>query len=203
MFNQIEKVHPYSFSQEQDFMWVAEYLDGSLFFEFDKETKEMNDFRSINKDQLLRFGLVGHGYRFWYDIPSGIIHLNDRMIEVIYKTNDEEYMLTSQPYIYNDLIQYKEAYSTFNPSSRYYNTTSAVMSYNFGYKSKLNIKGVNFNFKAICTIPFGKPVFINFRLVSDKDLNGRLIIKNNGLKVYEYEAPLKANKGGELNWVVR
>ncbi|WP_246120484.1 hypothetical protein [Cohnella terricola] len=192
---------------KQSFIWVASYADGTFLPEFSYDSQLENSFYDIEKDKLIRFGLVGYGINLYYEVLGGIFKIAGQMIEVSYKDNitGKEYPLTGQPMtMYKDIIQYKNAESTFDPHNRGITTTDSVITqYNFGYKQSLDIDGVKFHFKATCSVPYGRPVFINFRLVSDRDFNNStLIIRKNSLQTFEYDAPLAANVASELNWQV-
>ena len=67
MFNQFREINA-NINEiiNRDFIWVSEYLNGSLIYEYDKEKGIENNFYSIDKNQLLRFGLIGHGMRLYY-----------------------------------------------------------------------------------------------------------------------------------------
>lgn len=189
--------------RDQDFIWIAHYYDQTHLSEFDFETQTENSFEDINKDKLIRFGLIGYGMNLYYEVLGGTFKLAGQVIDVVYKVKDKEYHLTSRPMtMYKDIIQYKhaEAIMTTNMQNVMKNS---ITQYNFGYKQNLNIDDVNFNFKAICCVPYGGRVYMHFRLVADKDLNGTFCIKRNGLIIKEIYAPLKKNMGGELNWEVK
>lgn len=196
----IDNLNPYS-PVNQDFIWIADYVDGTYLSEYDFVTKKENSFYDIQKIKLLRFGLLGHGLKMYFE-SNGIFKIAGRMIEFIYRVNDKDYYLTGQNIYYNDIIHYKDAVSDFNPYTinKFNNQT---VQYNFGYKQIIKIDDIAFNFKAICKIPFNKPIYMNIRLVSNKNLNGRLIIKKNSFNYEEIDAPLKANAGGELNWIIK
>lgn len=186
----------------QDFIWLAEYVDGKHLSEFDLETKEENNFYNIERDKLLRFGLIGHGIKLYYEVYGGIFKVAGQMIEVIYKVGEKEYYLTGQQSMYNDIISYKNAEATINLLSGGGEMNSQITQFNFGYKTNLNVDGVNFNFKAICMIPYRQEAFMNFWLVSDQEVDGHLVIKRNGKVVQEIKAPLHNNVGGEVNWLI-
>lgn len=197
--NSIKKLNPHSFVQ-RDFYWVAEYLNGTLYPEFDFNTHENNDFETINKNMLIRFGYIGAGYRFYFDTPTGVFSIADNDFSMSYVTDDYEYNLTQNDCLYNDIISFKRMYADANFSGQ--PSIGNVSSYNFGYKNKFNVNGVNFHFKPIMHIPYGQPAYFTIWIVSDKDLNGRIVIKRNGLKYREFECPLEANVGGELTWKI-
>lgn len=183
-----------------DFIWVAEYSEGTYLAEYDFQTKEPNKFYSIKRDQLIRFGMVGHGMKLFYEVFGGTFKLQGQMIDFVYKDGDEEYPLTGQPLMYNDIITFKDAESTAIPGGRFDNR---VVQYNFGYKARLVVKGITFNLKVLCVIPFNQPAYLQIRLVADQSLDGVFIIKQNGLERERYQAHLDENVGGELNWVIK
>ncbi|MBU7316164.1 hypothetical protein [Paenibacillus oleatilyticus] len=184
----------------QDFIWLAAYMDGTFLSEFSYDSQKENSFYAIEKDRLIRFGLIGYGMNFYYEVLGGTFKLAGQMVEVIYKTDEKEYYLTGQQMMYQDLIQYKDAEATLNLFEGAGATNSKITQYNFGYKQNLKIDDANFNFKAICHIPYGKPIYLSLRISADSNLNGRLCIRKNGLTIEEFDAPLKANVAGQLNW---
>lgn len=197
--NLIKKIKPYAFIN-REFMWIAEYLDGTLFFEFDKKTRQQNDFYQINKGKLLRYGYIGSGCRVYFDTPTGVFYINDTSYSFEYCTNDNTYNLTQQDIFYNDIIQYKNVHA--NASFSNIVSKNHIDQYNLGYKSKFKQNNIRFNFKPILHIPLNRPAYFTIWLVSDKDLDGRIIIKRNNVKCAEYECPLESKRGGELTWII-
>lgn len=198
MLNKIAELKPYSISKLDEFMWVAEYLDGTLLPQYDFKTLRQNSFSAMNKSQLLRAGMVGHGYHMWYEVANGHFYFAKRDISFIYRVKGVDYILTDN-ITYNDAIIFQEACSTFNNAR----INNDVFAYDFGYKSIFNNKGINFSFKPLFRIALDEPVHMNIRIVADQDLQGQLVIRVNGLKEHAYEAPLQANVGGELSWIVK
>lgn len=199
MMNEIPKVSPV----EQDFIWVSEYMDGSYLSEFDFHTKTENNYYDIQRQKLLRYSLVGHNMKLSYEIFGGYFNLAGKMIEVVYKVGDKEYWITGQQKMYNDLISYKDAEAAINLMGSNGGVTSTITQFNFGYKTELEIDDVKFNFKAICKLPFNQPIYLNFWLVADQDLDGVFQIRRNGRVVEEIKAPLTADVGGEINWIIQ
>lgn len=199
----LTKINPYSFV-EQDYIWIGEYADGTHLSEYNIQTKVREDFYKLRRKDLIRFGLIGHGMKLYYEVLGGFFHLNGQIYELIYKVGDKEYYLTGQSHLYNDVIQYKdaEAWANFNEYSRN-NFPSRITAYNFGYKVKLEVDGVRFNVKPIISVPYKEPVFLDITLVADTDLDGKLVIKKNGSEIAEFDAPLKKGVGGRLKWSVR
>lgn len=188
----------------QDFIWMAEYSDGSYLSEYDFTTKLPNNFYTIERSRVIRFGLLGQGMHLYYESFGGTLKLKGQMYQLVYKVGDEEYHLTGQPIMYSDLISYKDAESTArmtaSPEGRF---TDRIVQFNFGYKQQLTIKDVNFQVKLLCRIPYDKPAYLTIRLVTDRDLDGKLLIKRNGFTCDEFHAPLAEGVGGELNWIIK
>ncbi|MED4883923.1 hypothetical protein [Bacillus smithii] len=195
----------YSPVKEQDFIWMAEYVDGSYLSEFDLITHKPNSFYSIDKNKLIRFGLLGQGMKFYFEVNGGIFKLNGQMIMFSYvDKNGKEYFLTGQNKLYNDIITYKDAYADGNMFINGNGLLKTTISqYNFGYKTKININNTLFNFQPIFCLPYDKPAFIELKLVSNKDMNGKLRIYRSGTIVDEIEAPLKKGYAGFTKWVIR
>ncbi|MFC8688135.1 hypothetical protein [Brevibacillus porteri] len=192
----------YSPTPLRDFIWAAEYTDGTYLTEFNHLTKEKNDFYSIRKQDLIRFGLAGHGFHFYYDVFGGSFHLPQGKFDFIYKYGDAELKLTENPICYNDIITYKQSISTFNPLGIQDNIPSQIIKYVFGYKEKLTFQEVNMNVKIQFVIPFGSPMFLSIELVANKEMEGTLQIIQNNAVIEELHAPLLKDVSGEFNWVV-
>lgn len=189
----------------QNFIWVADYWDSTSLFEFDTRNNNHNEFASIEKDKLLAFGYIGEGSQIYFDVANGIFNVNGHRFMISYKTEEKEYPLTGRTFLYNDIIQYKDASSDANLLWREENGrfASRVEQYNIGYKKQMQLEGVNINFQCICSIPFRDAIYFQIKVTSDKDLDGKLIIRNNGLISEELHAPLLANMSNNLNWELR
>lgn len=187
---------------KQDMIWCAEYSDQTSICEFDYNTHKWNDFYSIDKSNIIRFGLIGLGHQLYFEVYGGIFKLLGQQVEFRYLDDGKIYPLTGNRTFYNDIITYKDAEFTFNPTVKG-SGTNRIIQYNFGYKAKLNIHGVNFKFQAICQIPKGGNVRFEIKLVSNQDLNGLLEIRRSGKAVSLIDAPLRKNKGGMVNWVMK
>lgn len=192
----------------REFCWLGLYNDGSHLSEFDFKYRKENSFYSINQKKLLTFGMIGHGYYFHYTPHNGIFYLNDKKIQVSYRVGDEEYRLSNAPNTtYNQkIIQWKDVQSFWNPFSK---ETSGdlkpeIYMYNFGYKQKLEYSnGTTIYFQPIVHIPLNEPIYMTIRLVSNRNLNGELVISDRSKPKLIEKAPLKAKVAGEMNWVVR
>lgn len=189
----------------QDFIWVAEYPDGTHLSEFDFNTKEENSFYEIDRNRLFRFGLIGHGQKIYFE-RDGVLNIAGRRILFFYEVNGKTLPLNGDfKYNVNDIITYKDAESSglvagFKGQGQ---LSNRITQYNIGYKTNIQIDGINFHFKPIVKIPFNSPVYINTWLVADRKLDGKFLIVKNGEQVLEIKAPLEPNIGGELNWIVQ
>ncbi|NGQ95330.1 hypothetical protein G3578_09200 [Brevibacillus sp. SYP-B805] len=204
MFSQTNGYSPVA----QDFIWLGEYVDGTHLAEFDFVTKEENSFYSLQKDKLIRFGLIGHGHKMFYE-ADGRFNISGRVVDFIYSTSENDFFLTSGFSTFSrDPITYKDAVarlaSFHDPHTQGgFAGNGSITQFTFGYKSVLEVHGVKFNFKVLCHIPFNSPAYMNLRLVADTKLNGKFQIRVNGLVVSEFHAPLEPNVGGELNWLIQ
>lgn len=188
--------------QNQDFIWVAHYMDNTFLSEFNFDNKQENSFYSIDRTKLIRFGLVGYGLNFYYEVLGGTFKIAGQTYDFSYKTGDQEYHLTCRPMtMYNDIITYKDAEANLNIHHGGI-SGSSITQYSLGYKHKLEIDDVTFNFKPIFSLPYGQPSYFNLRLVADRDMSGKFCIRKNGLVLEELHAPIQANIANELNWQV-
>ncbi|MGG3801264.1 hypothetical protein [Metabacillus fastidiosus] len=189
----------------QDFIWVAEYPDGTHLPEFDFDTKVENNFYNINRDRLFRFGLIGHGQKIYFE-RDGIFNIAGKRLQLFYEIDGKTLPLNGDfKYSTNDIITYKDAESSGLLSS--YKGEGAfnnrITQYSIGYKTNIQVEGINFHFKPIVKLPFNSLAYISMWLVADRKLDGKLIIVNNGRVAFETKAPLEPNVGGELNWIIQ
>lgn len=189
----------------QDFVWVAEYADGTHHSEFDFITKEENSFYSIDRKRVFRFGLVGHGNSIYFE-RDGVFSIAGRRIHIFYEVDGKKIPLNGDfTYNVNDIITYKDAESSGLMAGFKGNgiLSNRITQYNVGYKVDLDVKGIKFHFKPIIHLPLNQPAYISFWLVADQELNGNFVIYSNGIKVFDTPAPLRQNVGGELNWIIQ
>ena len=187
----------------QDFVWVAEYLGGHYLSEFDFTTKRKNNFYSIDKWMLNKFGLIGNGMKLYFDSETGTFSLNGNQIQFAYKVKDKIYNLTGYGNgEYNDIITYKDAYTDaniINPNQKF---ISHIHQYNFGFKKKLVFDDVEFALQIVCCLPYNKPAYMQIKLVANQDLDGELFIKKIGRIGESIHAPLKNDYAGILEWII-
>ncbi|PYE51666.1 hypothetical protein HUB98_06495 [Paenibacillus barcinonensis] len=189
----------------QKFMWVADYYDGTNLVEYDFQTKKSNDFYSIDREKLISFGIIGQGSQLFYNVANGVFNINQDRFSISYIAEDEEFPLTGRAYLYNDHIQFKNGSSDANLNTRAKEGKfkNSIDCFNFGYKKSMNLNDVNINYQCVFSLPDVEIPYFQIKITSDKDLNGRLIIRKNGLIVDEIIAPLKANHSGNINWELR
>lgn len=199
----LSNIKPYSPTHERDFVWVAEYANGTHLSEYDFHSKQHNDFFSIRKADVLRFGLFGHGYKFYYETVGGRFFTPFGFVDMTFKTRDEEYNLTGNQLMYSDMITYKQAEMTFNPLSGYGSGESVITEYVFGYKQKLVFDEVTFSVKVLLKIAEDVPVRLDVKLVANRDINGTIQFLRHGILLDEYEASLVKDVGEDFQWVVR
>lgn len=188
----------------QDFIWLADYSDGTSVSEFNSITSEKNNFYMIDKSKLIRFGMIGQQMKLYFDIDTGMFYLNGLQVLLSYKTKDREYNLTGYGNgSYNDIITYKDAYTDanlFNPNGKF---VSHIHQYNFGFKKKLVFDdGVEFAFQSIMSIPYNTKAFMEFKLVSNVDMDGELYIKRLGGIAESIKIPLVSDYAMICEWVI-
>jgi len=190
---------------DEKFIWVAEYYDGTHIAEYDFTTKAHHNFYAIDKNKVIRFGLVGEGNQIYFDVGNGVFTLNNHRITVSYEAGGIEYPLTGRAIVYNDLITYKDAIAETAPYHKGQGAFSEkVLQYNVGYKKEMELLDVNIHFQSIFTVPmYDAGAFMQIKISANKDLDGKLIFRRNGNIVDQIYAPLKAFKTGQVNWSIK
>ncbi|WP_028562229.1 hypothetical protein [Paenibacillus pinihumi] len=189
----------------QHFMWVADYYDHTSLTEFDLNTQHPNNFYTIDRNKLVRFGLIGSGSQIFFDIADGIFELNRHRISVTYSPNSkEEYPLTGRNLVYQDIIAYKDAVADANllkqEAGGMFN--QQITAFNVGYKKQLEFEGICIHYQNILTVPANAPAFMQIKLTSEQALEGKLNIRVNGRLAACMDAPLQANVTGSVNWQI-
>jgi hypothetical protein len=194
----------YSPIPKQAFTWHGDLISGEHVAEFDYETHKPNNFYHINKNNLIKFGLVGRGSQIYFDVANGIFTINKHRFQISYVYDDTELPLTGRTYLYNDVITYKDAVSDAYPHIRGKGTfQNTITQFNVGYKKQMELFGCNINFQCIASIPIEREMFFQVKITSDKDLNGKLVIRRDGLVVDKIDAPLKAGLSGMIDWKLK
>lgn len=190
---------------DQNFIWVAEYTDGTYLAEYDLLTHKSNSFYDIDRTKIIKFGLLGDGSQVYFDVGNGVFTINNHRIMISYETNGKDYPLTGRALVYNDIITFKDAVSDANAlfGRKKGLFTNKIIRYNVGYKKKMEIDDVNISFQCIAGIPLDDAAFFHIKITSDKDLNGHLVIRRNGKIVDLLQAPLKAGYSGQAYWTIK
>ncbi|MCM3289897.1 hypothetical protein M3661_07110 [Paenibacillus sp. MER 180] len=190
----------------QSFIWVAEYYDNTHLSEYNFDNKRANSFYHINKNKLIRFGLIGEGSQIYFDVGNGVFTLNEHRLSLSYVTSNQEYPLTGRTFLYNDIITYKNAVSDaklFYAGSHDGRFSSTITQFNVGYKKKMQLHNANIDYQCILSIPYEEAAFFQIKITSDIDLDGKLVIRRNGRVADEIAAPLKAKHAGMMNWTIK
>ncbi|MED1666608.1 hypothetical protein [Brevibacillus laterosporus] len=195
----LSHINLYSPVPQREFIWLAEYVDGTHLSEFDFNTKQENDFYLIDKKTAVRFGLIGHGHKLFYETFGGHLKLGNGQIDLVYKTEEKEYFLTGQNEFYQDLITFKRAEAEINLLNSYGELSPVITEYVFGYKHKLQFEDISFHIKVLVGLSEKSPI-LTLRLVSNRDVEGSVGIKLNGIAVSELMANLTKEISQEFNW---
>lgn len=182
------------------FNWVADYFDGTHLSEYNFYNGQANSFYSINQSQVIRFGLIGQGMKFFFENIDGSFHLSGRRIDVAYEINGKQLFLTNNT-SKKDFITYKQAHTNFNNKSGI--QRSNIESINFGYKTVYQKDDITLFFQPIVSLPFYSSVFMAVKLTSNKNLNGDIVFYSRNKEVERFHAPLEAYKSGQINWTVK
>jgi len=191
---------------DQDFIWVAEYYDRTFLAEFDFDKRTANSFYSIDKNKIVKFGLIGMGSQAYFDVGNGVFTINNHRLTISYSANEMEYPLTGRALVYNNLITYKDAVSDAAPFFKGNGAFSnSIIQFNVGYKKEMELSDVVIHFQCVLGIPtsIDDSAHLQIKMVSDQDLDGKLIFRRNGKIVDEIYAPLRAGMSGNLNWTIR
>ncbi|WP_258073327.1 hypothetical protein [Brevibacillus laterosporus] len=178
---------------------MAEYVDGTHLSEFDFNTKQENDFYLIDKKTAVRFGLIGHGHKLFYETFGGHLKLGNGQIDLVYKAGDKEYFLTGQNEFYQDLITFKRAEAEINLLNSTGELSPIITEYVFGYKHKLIFEDISFHIKVLIGLSEQSPT-LTLRLVADRNIQGSLEIKLNGETVSESIVNLTKETSQEFSW---
>lgn len=198
----LSHIKPYSPTTERDFIWIAEYANGTHLAEYDFISKKHNDFSLIRKQDVIRFGLFGHGYRFFYETVGGRFFTPFGYVDFNLKTKEKIYNLTSNQFMYTDMITYKQAEMDFNPLDGYGTGKSIITEYVFGYKQKLKFDDVNFSIKILVRIAEDTPVYFDVKMVSNQDIDGTIQILRHDIILDEYPVTLTKDINSTFQWMV-
>lgn len=184
------------------FNWNADYANGKNYAEYDLLTHKKNDFYLIQKNQVIRFGLFGQGMKLFFEMADGSFNLNGRRIEIEYVDEKAEVYHLTANFNDKDLITYKEAYADYSNVQGI--QQSNIKSINFGYKTTYEKEGVQLFFQPIVSLPLeNESPFIEVKLTSNTSMDGYLVFKTRGAEIERFNAPLEANRAGQMNWVIK
>lgn len=184
----------------QEYIWVAEYYKG-FDAEFDLDTLSPKSFYDIDKENLVRFGLIGHKEHLFFEVFRGTFNINGKRIDIAYEENDKIYRLSNQNRYYKDIITYKEAAAEAFSGSV---AKSTILGYYFGYKDSIMVEDVSFNLKIICSTPSGADFhYLQVSLSADRDLDGDLLFLSNEKIISSIPAPLNKGCAGSIDWVIK
>lgn len=193
--------------QSQSYVWIADYFDGTHLTEFDFENRKTNSFYDIDKEKLVKFGLLGKGNQIYFDVANGIFNINRDRIMISYIADGIDYPLTGRSILYNNIIQFKDAVADghlFTNSTTERRVNSNIMAHAVGYKKEMELAGINIFFQNVFHLPLSdeQENYLQIKISADKDLDGKLVVRVNGMIANEIDAPLKANMSGIINWVL-
>ncbi|MDK8179407.1 hypothetical protein [Paenibacillus sp. UMB4589-SE434] len=190
----------------QSFIWIAEYYDGTHLAEYNLTTHQSNSFYHIQRDKLIRFGLIGEGSQVYINVADGTFTLNDHRLTISYEADGVEFPLTGRTFLYNDIISYKDAVADacmLGTNQNHGMFEQTIVQYNMGYKKTMQLLDVNIHFQCVLGVPYQDASFLQIKITTDKDLDGKLIIRRNGFKIDTIQAPLKCGAAGTINWEIR
>ena len=208
-FSEVNAVSPIP---AQPFIWMAEYFSGGLT-EFDLETGAENNFQDIDKDKLLRFGLIGNKRKMWFECIGGTMNIAGRRIDIAFETKDgKRYNLTGNGGIMmKDIITFKKAVADVpigigNKKASVTRTGELkpnIVGYYYGYKTQITIDGVTFSFKPIVSLPLSKAAYIEVSLMADTDLEGKIVFIKNREDIESFKGVLEKDKTNKINWLIK
>lgn len=201
-------------SKIENFIWVAEYNKEDKYrrtylpeFEFINGGfgHISHGFNEIDKDTLTHLGLIGNGYRFFFNTANGRFNLYGSEIEVTYydeKSKTEYILMDEKNDIYNDIILYKKILEEIDVNRQ--KQIKCTLEYSLGYKKKIRN---DFTIVPIFFIPMtvnritgkNKPTYMTFKITSYKDLSGELRFYMNKQLATVFKTDLRAKFGKTFN----
>ena len=200
--NKFEKVHPYAFSRELEYMFVGEYIDGKFQFEYNPNNGLYYNVKEVNRNSLIRFGVVGKGLRSYFNTIDGSFKHGDIMFKFIYKDKNKEYDLTNRlNTLYNNIIHYKDACSILAYGGE---ARTSFVGYHYGYETNINYAdGTVFYFKPLINFTEGKKEYLTMEMKSNRDIDrGQLIIRSSKGLDYITNSPLKTDIVNKFTWQI-
>lgn len=179
--------------------WGVDYENGTSITEFENHGIK-NDYYSINPLGISRFGLFNDYLKLYYQ-KDGSFMLQGQLIEIEYHYNNRIIPLTLN-FEHKDCITYKEASTKYKANA---NTPIRLENISFGYKTTVMREDIQLFFKAIVTVPLrtNDKVFMQIRITSPVNMDGKLVFKNKDKVVESFDFPLNTNKANCINWTVK
>lgn len=173
----------------QEYIWFAEYEDGHILKEFDKEVE--NSFDYIEQDHVNIFGLAGlNGNVISFNKEDGRFKIAGMELEFEIRDKD----VISYGSNKKDLITFKHAYTDFKFGEVMGQTV--IDAYYIGYKTKTATKDEKLiDIKIIFCIQPNKSLSCGIRISSEnplgKELDVSVIINGNEVKYLNKKLDLK------------
>lgn len=187
---------------QRDFVWLAEYANGTHLCEFDVNSKTENSFYSIKKNELIKFGVFGYGYKFYYDIHNGKIHTPIGSYDFELDINEQVFNLTGRNEVYNDIITYKKAWSTIDLLKPNGTSSTNIVEYAFGFKKCIKLDDINLHFQILLKMPYQEEMCFNVKISSDTHINGIVNIKRDGIVIDRLPIEIESNTARMTEWAV-
>jgi hypothetical protein len=189
---------------KQDFIWLGSYYDGSYLSEFDFNTQKPNSFYSLKQAELMKFGLIGHGMKLFFD-SLGTFTLNGRVIDFTFLASNAVYELTGKNKKSLEplkIITYKDAHSSIN-ASQVGEVKNSIDAYSFGYETKIRQDDTSIGLKVVGTLPYKEPMHLKIKITSNKSIQGSFNILYDQNLFFAIRAIVDKQSYGELTWIVR
>lgn len=207
-FSQIDAYSPVD---GQKFIWLAEYFDNTGLPEIDFDTKNSNNFKDINKDRLIYFGLVGNNNKLKFSSSNGLFNINGKTISISFKDRDTntEYVLSGNSICdASDIITFKKAHADMKTkrsnATKIYTAKTVIDAFYFGYKNQMSFNdGFQISYKPIVCIPINGRPYIEINISGNDNKSGELIIKKNNKVIDSIDTSIIKNITMKLNWFIK
>lgn len=207
-FSQIDAYSPVD---SQKFIWLAEYFDNTGLAEIDFDTKNSNNFKDINKDKLIYFGLIGNNNKLKFSSSNGLFNINGKTISISFKDRDTntEYVLSGNSICdASDIITFKKAHADMKTkrsnATKIYTAQTIIDAFYFGYKNQIIFKdGFKISYKPIVCIPINGRPYIEINISGNDNKSGELIIKKNNKIIDSIDTSIIKNITMKLNWFIK
>ena len=180
----------------RQYIWFAKWLDGSQKHEYNGKEWMILDFTKLRRQTLSQFGLLGVGRDLYYDVDTGLFHINDLQLSFAY--GDVDFSRLGR---YEDVISYKEAHCDMLDRSEV-----GIDSFNFGYKKNILFNDVTYSIKSIFQVLPDHRMFLHFQITASEDVQETFRItqfKDGMSRTTPFDAPLKKGFAGKLTLEVK